>query len=70
MNANANATQHPVYTQAYIRSIPCMGCNKKTKTNRHLEFNNKDGTPWVINGEPLVVCAPCLSELMNKQRKS
>lgn len=70
MNANANAIQQPVFTKAYICSIPCLDCNKKTKTNRHLEFNNKDGTPaFVVNGEPLVICAPCLTKLMNKPRK-
>ena len=65
-----NADQHPVFTKEYICSIPCWGCKKKSQTNRHLEFYNKDGTPCVMNGEPCVMCAPCLSKLMDKQRKN
>jgi hypothetical protein len=63
-----NANQHPVFTDEYICSLACWGCKKKSKTNRPLQFNNKDGTPaFVVKGEPCVMCAPCLSKLMNKK---
>ena len=60
MDANQSTK---VYSQAYICSIACLDCGKKTKTNRHLEFFSA-GTEMECNGEPLVMCKKCLDKLM------
>lgn len=57
----------PTYTKEYIQSLPCWSCNKVKKSNRHLEFYNKDGSyAGLPVEEPIVYCSPCLKKLFKK----
>ena len=62
MNAN---NQQPVFTQEYINSLACWDCKKKTKTNRLIQIND-----IITVGEPIVMCGPCLTKLMNIRKEA
>lgn len=65
--ANYYKMDAPTYSKEYIQSLPCLSCNKAKKSNRHLEFYDKNGNyAGMPVGEPIVMCSPCLKKLLKK----
>ena len=60
MNTENKSTK--IFTKAYICSIACIDCGKKTNTNRHLELFS-GGMEIENKGEPLVMCKKCMDKL-------